>query len=42
MAEVTTIQIRGEDRTASAFRSANSGLQKLDKRLKQRRQKRRL
>ena len=33
MAEVTTIQIRGEDRTASAFRSANSGLNKLDKKL---------
>ena len=35
MAEVTTIQIRGEDRTASAFRTAKSGLNKLDKKLQE-------
>ena len=33
MAEVTTIQIRGEDRTQSAFRSANRGLDRLEKNL---------
>ena len=31
MAEVTTIQIRGEDRTAAAFRSANKGLDRLER-----------
>ena len=33
MAEVTTIQIRGEDRTAAAFRSANKGLDRLERNL---------
>tara|TARA_Y100000593_G_scaffold84331_1_gene159652 strand:- start:1424 stop:3331 length:1908 start_codon:yes stop_codon:yes gene_type:complete len=33
MAEVTTIQIRGEDRTSAAFRSANKGLNRLERNL---------
>ena len=35
MANVTTIEIRAQDKTTTAFRKVNSGLSKLDQKLNQ-------